>query len=165
MKINEENNFQNYPKNIIYVNKLNYEIQNLESSYIKEHYNIKQINEKEINKILEQIRIYKKRNIKPDNIFWKKLHKLSTRPGGFISIKNRREIYSFILDILSQKPEFKIISTKVTQDQINSYDTIIKNDCKRSVLYSLIKNNDKFKKYQKSTHTLITYIFLIQKKV
>ena len=150
MKINEENNFQNYPKNIIYVNKLNYEIQNLESSYIKEHYNIKQINEKEINKILEQIRIYKKRNIKPDNIFWKKLHKLSTRPGGFISIKNRREIYSFILDILSQKPEFKITSTKVTQEQINSYDTIIKNDCKRSVLYSLIKNNDKFKKYQKS---------------
>ena len=46
MKINEENNFQNYPKNIIYVNQLNYEIQNLESSYIKEHYNIKQINEK-----------------------------------------------------------------------------------------------------------------------
>ena len=149
MQKKQELYFQIDEKNIVYVDKLNYEIQNIESNYIKEHYNISQLHDKEINKILEQIRIYRKRNIKPDNKFWKQLHKLSARPGGFISIKNRQEIYSFILDTLSQKPEFKITSTKVTKEKINSSDLIIKNDCKRSVLYSIIRNNDKFKKYQK----------------
>ena len=149
MQKKQEIYFQIDEKNIVYVDKLNYEIQNIESNYIKEHYNISQLHDKEINKILEQIRIYRKRNIKPDNKFWKQLHKLSARPGGFISIKNRQEIYSFILDTLSQKPEFKITSTKVTKEKINSSDLIIKNDCKRSVLYSIIRNNDKFKKYQK----------------
>jgi hypothetical protein len=100
-----------------------------------------------MNKILEKIRYYKKSNITPDNIFWKELRKLSTKPGGFISIKNRREIYSFILDTLSKKKEFKLTSNNVTKQQIDSYDTIIRNDCKRSVLYSLLRNNDKFKKY------------------
>ena len=83
-----------------------------------------------------------------DNIFWKQLHEMSTKPGGFISIKNRREIYSFILEALIKRPEYKIISSQVTEKQIDSYDTIIKNDCKRSVLFSILRNNNKFKKYQ-----------------
>ena len=146
MEENGNLNLQNNENNTI-VDKLNYEIQNIEASYIKEHYKIDQINDKLMNKILEKIRYYKKSNITPDNIFWKELRKLSTKPGGFISIKNRREIYSFILDTLSKKKEFKIISNNVTKQQIDSYDTIIRNDCKRSVLYSLLRNNDKFKKY------------------
>ena len=146
MEENEKLNLQNKENNTI-VDKLNYEIQNIEASYIKEHYKIDQINDKFMNKILEKIRYYKKSNTTPDNIFWKELRKLSTKPGGFISIKNRREIYSFILDTLSKKKEFKITSNNVTKQQIDSYDTIIRNDCKRSVLYSLLRNNDKFKKY------------------
>ena len=146
MEENEKLNLQNKKNNNI-VDKLNYEIQNIEASYIKEHYKIDQINDKFMNKILEKIRYYKKSNTTPDNIFWKELRKLSTKPGGFISIKNRREIYSFILDTLSKKKEFKITSNNVTKQQIDSYDTIIRNDCKRSVLYSLLRNNDKFKKY------------------
>ena len=143
----EESEIQNNENNIVIVDKLNYEIQNIEASYIKGHYKIDQLNDAYMNKLLEKIRYYKKNNITPDNIFWKDLRKLSTKPGGFISIKNRREIYSFILDTLIKKKEFKIVSTQVTKEQINSYDTIIKNDCKRSVLYSLLRNNDKFKKY------------------
>ena len=146
MEENGNLNLQNNENNTI-VDKLNYEIQNIEASYIKEHYKIDQINDKLMNKILEKIRNYKKSNTTPDNIFWKELRKLSTKPGGFISIKNRREIYSFILDTLSKKKEFKITSYNVTKQQIDSYDTIIRNDCKRSVLYSLLRNNDKFKKY------------------
>ena len=134
--------------NIIYIDKLNYEIQNFESNYIKEHYSINQFDDAKLNKILEKIKQFKKNNTLPDNIFWKELHKFSSKPGGFGTIKNRREIYSFILETLGRKPEYKLIPSKPTQEQINSYDTIIKNDCKRSVLYSLIKNNDKFKKYQ-----------------
>ena len=145
--VENELNIQNNENNIVFVDKLNYEIQNIEASYIKEHYKIDQLSDKYMSKILEKIKYYKKNNISPDNIFWKELRKLSTKPGGFISIKNRREIYSFILDTLIKKNEFKIISTQVTKEQINSYDTIIKNDCKRSVLYSLLRNNDKFKKY------------------
>ena len=135
-------------KNIIYIDKLNYEIQNFESNYIKEHYNINQFDDAKLNKILEKIKQFKKNNTFPDNIFWKDLHKFSSKSGGFRIIKNRREIYSFILETLGSKPEYKLIPSKPTQEQINSYDTVIKNDCKRSVLYSLIKNNDKFKKYQ-----------------
>lgn len=134
--------------NIIYIDKLNYEIQNFESNYIKEHYSINQFDDAKLNKILEKIKQFKKNNTLPDNIFWKELHKFSSKPGGFGTIKNRREIYSFILETLGRKPEYKLNSSKPTQEQINKYDTIIKNDCKRSVLYSLIKNNDKFKKYQ-----------------
>ena len=135
-------------KNIIYIDKLNYEIQNFESNYIKEHYNINQFDDAKLNKILEKIKQFKKNNTFPDNIFWKDLHKFSSKSGGFRTIKNRREIYSFILETLGSKPEYKLIPSKPTQEQINSYDTVIKNDCKRSVLYSLIKNNDKSKKYQ-----------------
>ena len=134
--------------NIICIDKLNYEIQNFESNYIKEHYSINQFDDAKLNKILEKIKQFKKNNTLPDNIFWKELHKFSSKPGGFGTIKNRREIYSFILETLGRKPEYKLNSSKPTQEQINTYDTIIKNDCKRSVLYSLIKNNDKFKKYQ-----------------
>ena len=143
--IKEMNDKQN---NIIYIDKLNYEIQNFESNYIKEHYLINHFDDAKLNKILEKIKQFKKNNALPDNIFWKNLHKFSSKPGGFKTIKNRREIYSFILETLGRKPEYKLNSSKPTQEQINSYDTIIKNDCKRSVLYSLIKNNDKFKKYQ-----------------
>ena len=146
MDDNEEMNDKQ--KNIIYIDKLNYEIQNFESNYIKEHYSINQFDDAKLNKILEKIKQFKKNNTLPDNIFWKELHKFSSKPGGFGTIKNRREIYSFILETLGRKPEYKLNSSKPTQEQINTYDNIIKNDCKRSVLYSLIKNNDKFKKYQ-----------------
>ena len=139
----------NKDKNITYVDKFNYEIQNIENSYIKEHYKIEDINYNKIDKFLEKIKFYKKNNITPDNKFWKELHKQSTQPGGFVTIKNRREIYSFILDTLSKKPAYKIISSKVTQNQIDSFDLIIEKDCKRSVLYAIIRNNDKFQKYQK----------------
>ena len=148
MEENVKINNQNSENNIIYVEKFNYEIQNLEGSYIRDHYQIDQINEDKFNKILEKIKFYRKNNIQPDNIFWKELHKTSIKPGGFLSIKNRREIYSFILDTLSKRPEYKINSSKVTQEQINSYDTLIKNDCKRSVLYSILKNNEKLHKYK-----------------
>ena len=148
MEENVKINNQNKENNIIYVEKFNYEIQNLEGSYIRDHYQIDQINEDKFNKILEKIKFYRKNNIQPDNIFWKELHKTSSKPGGFLSIKNRREIYSFILDTLSKRPEYKINSSKVTQEQINSYDTLIKNDCKRSVLYSILKNNEKLHKYK-----------------
>ena len=139
----------NKDNNITYVDKFNYEIQNIENSYIKEHYKIEDINYNKIDKFLEKIKFYKKNNITPDNKFWKELHKQSTQPGGFVTIKNRREIYSFILDTLSKKPAYKIISSKVTQNQIDSFDLIIEKDCKRSVLYAIIRNNDKFQKYQK----------------
>ena len=148
MEENVKINNQNSENNIIYVEKFNYEIQNLEGSYIRDHYQIDQINEDKFIKILEKIKFYRKNNIQPDNIFWKELHKTSIKPGGFLSIKNRREIYSFILDTLSKRPEYKINSSKVTQEQINSYDTLIKNDCKRSVLYSILKNNEKLHKYK-----------------
>ena len=134
--------------NIIYVDKFNYDIQTIENNYIKEHYKIDKIKYDKIEKILEKIKLYKKNNIIPDNIFWKELRKISTQPGGFISIKIRREIYSFILDTLGKKPEFIITPSNVNEKQVNSYDTIIKNDCKRSVLHSIIRNNDKFQKYQ-----------------
>ena len=140
----------NKDNNITYVDKFNYEIQNIENSYIKEHYKIEDINYNKIDKFLEKIKFYKKNNITPDNKFWKELHKQSTQPGGFVTIKNRREIYSFILDTLSKKPAYKIISSKVTQNQIDSFDLIIEKDCKRSVLYAIIRNNDKFQKYQKN---------------
>ena len=148
MEKNVEINYESKENNVIYVDKLNYEIQNLEKIYIKEHYNMSQIENNNIEKILEKIRLYKKDNISVDNLFWKALHKISTKPGGFISIKNRKEIYSFILDTLSKRAEYKIFSTPVTKEQITSYDTIIKNDCKRSVLYSIIRSNDQFRKYQ-----------------
>ena len=145
-----ENNekIKNENTNLLYIEKLNYEIQNIETNYIKEHYQISQLDENKIGKILEKIRLYKKNNTPVDNIFWKQLHEMSTKPGGFISIKNRREIYSFILEALIKRPEYKIISSQVTEKQIDSYDTIIKNDCKRSVLFSILRNNNKFKKYQ-----------------
>ena len=148
MEKNEIINNNNSNNNLIYVDKFNYEIQNIEASYIKEHYQINKINNKNMEKILEKINYYKKNNISPNNYFWRQLHVFSAQPGGFITIKNRREIYSFILDILSKRPEFKITNTQVTKEQINSYDIIIKNDCKRSVLFSLLRNNDKFKKYK-----------------
>ena len=144
----ENINCENKESNDIYVDKLNYEIQNIEASYVKEHYNINQIHKNNIGKILEKIRLYKKNDFSVDNLFWKSLHKLSSEPGGFIYIKNRKEIYSFILDTLSKRPEYKIFSTPITNEQINFYDALIKNDCKRSVLYSIIRNNDKFQKYQ-----------------
>ena len=149
MEKNQSINNNNINNNLIYVDKFNYEIQNIEASYIKEHYQINKFNYENMEKIIQKINYYKKNDITPDNNFWKYLHKFSTNPGGFITIKNRREIYSFILDILRKKPEFIITNTQVTKEEINSYDTIIRNDCKRSVLFSLLKNNDKFKKYQK----------------
>ena len=149
MEKNVEINYENKENNVIYVDKLNYEIQNLEKIYIKEHYNINQIENNNIEKIIEKIKLYKRdNNILIDNNFWKSLHKISAKPCGFISIKNRKEIYSFILDTLSKRAEYKIFSTPVTKEQITSYDTIIKNDCKRSVLYSIIRSNDQFRKYQ-----------------
>ena len=63
-KIKNENN------NLLYIEKLNYEIQNIETNYIKEHYQISQLDENKIGKILEKIRLYKKNNTPVDNIFF-----------------------------------------------------------------------------------------------
>lgn len=138
----------NNPNNIVYVDKFNYEIQNIEQSYILEHYANTSSRSAEIEKLIEEIKIMKKKNIMPDNLFWKKLHNISSKPGGFFTIKYRREIYSFILETLGKKPQYNITSKNPTEKEIDTFDMIIENDCKRSVLYSIIKNNDKLLKYR-----------------
>ena len=142
----------NNPNNLIYVDKFNYEIQNIEQSYILEHYTDINKRSNEIEKIIEEIKTMKKKNIIPDNLFWKKLHIISTQQGGFFSIKYRREIYPFILETLGKKPQYEIIPKDPTKKEIDTFDMIIENDCKRSVLYSIIKNNDKLSKYRSKSN-------------
>ena len=72
--------------------------------------------------------INKFRDKKVPDTFWKKLHKLSVS-GGFITNKNRKIIYSFILDKLIQKNTLK---TNKGKNNINKYKTDIKKDCNRT---------------------------------
>ena len=64
---------------------------------------------------------------KVSDAFLTKLNKLSVF-GGFITNKNRKNIYSFILDKLIQKNTLK---TSREKNNINKYKTQIKKDCNR----------------------------------
>ena len=134
--------------NAYYVNKINADIELMETSYIKQHFNTYEIQAKLINKILEEINLFKKGNNIPNNTFWKKLHKLSMNPGGFLSIKNRREIYSFILDTLIKEEKYKIYPNKITKEKEEKDKLTVKNDCLRSILFQIFKEEDKFDKYR-----------------
>ena len=68
--------------------------------------------------------------------------------GGFLSIKNRREIYSFILDTLNLNEKYKIIPEKISQEKYEKDELTVKNDCLRSVFYKIIKEEEKLKKYK-----------------
>ena len=50
--------------------------------------------------------------------------------GGFITNKNRKNIYSFILDKLIQKNTLK--TNKGKNNIVNKYKTDIKKDCNRT---------------------------------
>ena len=150
----------NKDDNIYFVNKINKDIEEIESIYIKQHFKQLETQEESINKILKEIEHFKKNNIIPNNSFWEKLHKLSTNPGGFLSIKNRREIYSFILEILSKENKYKINIEKITKEKEEKDKLTIKNDCLRSVFFRIIfKEEDKFNKYKiKEKECLDKYI-------
>ena len=134
--------------NISYVNKINKDIEQLEKSYIKTHYKITEKHKQSIKEILEEIKAYNNKNITPDINFWKKLHKLSTNPGGFLSIKNRKEIYPFILNSLNKDAQYKIIPEKITKEKKNKDELTVKNDCLRSVFFTILKEEDKLNKYK-----------------
>ena len=138
--------FQN-DNNINYVIKINKDIEDIESIYIKQHLKISQVQYDSLNEVLEEINILKKIQKIPDNNFWKKLHKISTNPGGFLTIKNRREIYSFILETLNANDKYKIIPETISKEKESKDELTIKNDCLRSVLFQIFKDDDKFNKY------------------
>jgi hypothetical protein len=142
-------------KNISCVNKINNDIEHIESIYIRTHYIITDKNYSDLNKTLDEISFYKKHKIIPDNNFWKKLHKLSMNSGGFLSIKNRREIYSFILDTLNLNEKYKIIPEKISQEKYEKDELTVKNDCLRSVFYKIIKEEEKLKKYKEEEKDII----------
>lgn len=52
----------------------------------------------------KKLNFTKRNNITLDTNFKNELPKISIKLGGFISIKNGREIYSLILDTFSQTP-------------------------------------------------------------
>jgi len=139
--------FQNDNNNINYVIKINKDIEEIESIYIKQHLKISQVQYDSLNEVLEEINILKKIQKIPDNNFWKKLHKISTNPGGFLTIKNRREIYSFILETLNANDKYKIIPETISKEKESKDELTIKNDCLRSVLFQIFKDDDKFNKY------------------
>lgn len=144
-----ENDSSHSEKNIeVVINKLNSEIENIEEKYISEHYKQNYQQKINIDKLIGKINIFKSSNIDPDLSFWKDLHKISLNKGGFLSIKNRREIYGYILDTLRKRPEFHFSSETVSTKEIKTYDLIIENDCKRSVFFSIIKNTDSLSKYK-----------------
>ena len=132
---------------INYVNKINKDIEEIETIYINQHYKISEVKNNELNNILKEINYFRNNKIIPDNKFWKKLHKLSTNPGGFISIKNRKEIYSFILEILSKENKYKINIEKITKEKEEKDELTIKNDCLRSVFFRIIKEDNIYNKY------------------
>ena len=149
----------NKDDNIYFVNKINKDIEEIESIYIKQHFKQLETQEESINKILKEIKHFKKNNIIPNNSFWEKLHKLSTNPGGFLSIENRREIYSFILKTLNKDDKYKIIPFRITKEKESKDELTVKNDCLRSVLLQIFKEEDKFNKYKiKEKECLDKYI-------
>ena len=132
----------NNENNIIYVEKFNNDIETIEQLYIKSHYHIPPVNYKNIDKIIQKMYQYESSNEKPDINFWKQLHQISALQGGFLSMENRRKIYSFILEFLFKDEKYKIIPEKVTKKKLNTDETTIKNDCLRSVLFKTF-NSDK----------------------
>ena len=132
---------------INYVNKINKDIEEIETIYINQHYKISEVQYNELNNILKEIKYFRNNKIIPENKFWKKLHKLSTNQGGFISIKNRKEIYSFILEILSKENKYKINIEKITKEKEEKDELTIKNDCLRSVFFRIIKEDNIYNKY------------------
>ena len=129
------------------VNKINKDIEEIEAIYINQHYKISEAQNNELNNILKEIKYFRNNKIIPENKFWKKLHKLSTNQGGFISIKNRKEIYSFILEILSKENKYKINIEKITKEKEEKDELTIKNDCLRSVFFRIIKEDNIYNKY------------------
>ena len=140
----------NNENNIDYVNEINKDIEELEAIYIKHHYKISEDQNYKLNQILEEIKIFKRNKINPDNNFWKKLHKISINPGGFLTIKNRRIIYSFILETLNLNDKYRIIPEEITKKKMSKDESTVKNDCLRSVLFQIFKeeDNDIFIKYK-----------------
>ena len=140
----------NNENNIEYVNKINKDIEELETIYIKRHYKISQEQKNKLNEMVEEINKFKKNKINPDNIFWKKLHKISINPGGFLTIKNRRIIYSFILETLNLDDKYKINPEEITKEKESKDELTVKNDCLRSVLFQIFKEDDNeiFTKYK-----------------
>ena len=132
---------------IDYVNEINKAIEEIESIYISQHFKIKEAQNNELDNILREIKYFKTSKIIPDNIFWNKLHKLSINPGGFLTIKNRKEIYSFILETLSKDQKYKINPEIISKEKEEKDELTIKNDCLRSVLFRIIKEDDIYNKY------------------
>ena len=139
--------YNNEKIKIDYVNEINKAIEDIELIYINQHFKITEKQNNELDNILKEIKYFKTCKIIPDNIFWKKLHKLSTNPGGFLTIKNRKEIYSFILETLSKDQKYKINPEIISKEKEEKDELTIKNDCLRSVLFQIIKEDDIYNKY------------------
>ena len=134
--------------NIFYINKINNDIEQIESSYINSHFNISNSHQSSIKQILEEISQYKKQGKTPNNTFWKKLHELSTNPGGFLSIKNRRIIYPFILNNLNKDNKYKSNPNLITKQKALKDELTIKNDCLRSVLFKIFGEDEQLNIYK-----------------
>lgn len=109
-----------------------------EEIYIFKHYSlIKGGKQQKINQILKRIQIQTHfKNNDYHNLILNDLHQLSLTKGGFISNENRTIIYEYILNTFH--PEKYQIPTEAILDKNSE---IILNDCKRSVLYSIITTN------------------------
>ena len=145
----------NYENNIIYVEKFNNDIETIDQLYIKSHYHIPPVNYKNIDKIIQKMYQYESSNEKPDINFWKQLHQISALQGGFLSMENRRKIYSFILEFLFKDEKYKIIPEKVTKKKLNTDETTIKNDCLRSVLFKTFNSDKNLYKYKNEEKTVV----------
>ena len=138
-------------------------IKKLEEEYIWYHYSSFQLDkDKEIKQIINSININMNNNkefiLKEKESFLSKFHKLSLTKGGFISIENRKKIYKYILDSLCQKINYKVPELINDFEGINSFDQIIFNDCKRSVLYQIINTNENFQKEFEKNDKCVEYI-------
>ena len=134
--------------NIFYIYKINNDIEQIESSYIKSHFNISDSHQNSIKEILEEISQYKRYGKTPDNTVWKKLHEISIKPGGFLSIKNRRVIYPFILNNLNKDNKYKVNPNLITRQKAQKDELTITNDCLRSVLFKIFQEEEKLNIYK-----------------
>jgi hypothetical protein len=134
--------------NTFYINKINNDIEQIETSYINSHFKVKDKHKNSIKEILEDISKYKQKGKTPDNTFWRKLHELSTEPGGFLSIKNRRIIYPFILNSLNKDNKYKVNPNLITKEKALKDELTIKNDCLRSVLFKIFQEEEKLNIYK-----------------
>ena len=134
--------------NIFYINKINNDIEQLESSYINSHFKISESHKISIKLILEEISQFKQQGKIPNNTFWKKLHELSINPGGFLSLKNRRIIYPFILNNLNKDNKYKSNPNLITKQKALKDELTIRNDCLRSVLFKIFGEEEKLNIYK-----------------